>query len=76
MSDPVLELAKRGGSLTPQERERLIELLLQSLVEPAAPEVEEAWNHEIERRVAAHRNGDTETFALEDVLTEARRIPP
>lgn len=76
MSDPVLELAERGTSLAPQERERLVELLLQSLVEPATPEVEAAWNQEIDRRVAAHRNGEVKTFELEEVLAEARRIAP
>ena len=76
MPDPVLELAERGRSLAPQERERLVELLLETLVEPATPEVEEAWAREIERRVAAHGRGDVETFDLEDVLSEARRIAP
>ena len=76
MPDPVLELAERGRSLAPQERERLVELLLETLVEPATPEVEEAWTREIERRVAAHARGDVETFDLEDVLSEARRIAP
>lgn len=76
MPDPVLDLAERGRSLAPQERERLVELLLETLVEPAAPEVEEAWNKEIERRVAAHKRDEVETFDLEDVLAEARRIAP
>jgi Putative addiction module component len=68
MPDPVLDLAERGRSLAPQERERLVELLLETLVEPAAPEVE--------RRVAAHQRGEVQTFDLEDVLDEARRIAP
>ena len=76
MPDPVLDLAERGRSLAPQERERLVELLLETLVEPAAPEVEEAWNREIERRVAAHKAGEVEAFDLEDVLAEARRMAP
>ena len=76
MRDSVLDLAERSRSLTPEERERLVELLLESLVEPAAPEVEEAWSREIERRVAAHKKGDIETFDLDDVLAEARRMAP
>ena len=76
MSDLVLDLAERGRALEPQERERLVELLLETLVEPAAPEVEEAWNREIERRIAAHNRGEVETFDVEDVLAEARRIAP
>ena len=76
MSDPVLELAQRGQSLAPDERERLVELLLKSLVEPAAPEIEAAWDREIERRVAAYKRGEVETHDLEEVLAEARRIAP
>jgi putative addiction module component (TIGR02574 family) len=76
MPDPVLDLAERGRSLAPEERERLVELLLETLVEPAAPEIEEAWDREIERRVAAHKSGEVEMFDLEDVLAEARRIAP
>ncbi|APW48151.1 addiction module protein [Rhodoferax antarcticus] len=76
MHDTVIELAKRSRSLSPQERERLVELLLETLVEPAEPEVEEAWNREIKRRVEAHMRGESDTFSLEDVLAEARRIAP
>ncbi len=73
MSDSVSELAERGQRLTPHERERLIELLLKSLVEPPVPEIEAAWDREIERRIAAWRRGEMETYDLEEVLEEARR---
>ncbi len=76
MPDPVLELAQRGQSLAPDERERLVELLLKSLIEPAAPEVDAAWDGEIERRVAAYKRGEVETHDLDEVLVEARRIAP
>ena len=76
MSDPVLELARRGQSLAPNERERLVELLLKSLVESASPDIKEAWDREIELRVAAYQRGEVETYALDDVLAEARRIAP
>lgn len=76
MTESVLDLAVRGRSLTPEDRERLVELLLETLVEPAAPEVEAAWNQEIERRVAAYKNGEVETYDLDDVLADAKRIAP
>ena len=76
MTESVLDLAVRGRSLTPEDRERLVELLLETLVEPAAPEVEAAWNREIERRVAAYKNGEVETYDLDDVLADAKRIAP
>jgi hypothetical protein len=34
----------------------------------------EAWDREIERRIAAHKAGKAETFALEDVLAQARLL--
>jgi putative addiction module component (TIGR02574 family) len=76
MSDSVLDLAKRGQSLAPDEREKLVELLLTSLVEPAAPEIEVAWEREIEQRVAAYQRGEMPTHDLDEVLAEARRIAP
>ncbi|MBK6999505.1 MAG: addiction module protein [Rhodoferax sp.] len=76
MTESVLDLAIRGRSLMPEDRERLVELLLETLVEPAAPELEEAWNREIERRIAAYKNGEVETYDLDDVLADAKRIAP
>lgn len=76
MSDPVLELAQRGQSLAPNERERLVELLLKSLVESASPDIKDAWDREIESRVAAYQRGEVETYPLDDVLATAQRIAP
>ena len=76
MSDPVLELAQRGQSLAPNERERLVELLLKSLVESASPDIKGAWDREIESRVAAYQRGEVETYPLDDVLAAAQRIAP
>ena len=76
MSDPVLELAQRGQSLAPDERERLVELLLKSLVETASPDIQDAWDREIESRVVAHQSGKIKPYALDDVLADARRIAP
>ena len=52
MQDQVIELALRGKALSPEERSRLVDLLLESLHEPAAAEVEAAWEVEIDRRLA------------------------
>lgn len=76
MPDPVIELAERGRALSSIDRERLVELLLASLVEPPAPDVAAAWDREIERRIAAHERGETRSHAMEDVLEEARRLAP
>ena len=42
MQDQVIELAQRGKALSPDERSRLVDLLLESLNEPAVAEVEAA----------------------------------
>lgn len=76
MPDIVAELAERGRSLAPEDRSRLVELLLDSLHEPPLSEIEAAWDAEISRRVAAFERGEVQTFAAEDVFAEARRIAP
>jgi len=76
MSDLIEELAQRGLALSPEDRARLAERLLDSLQEPALASIEAAWDEEIERRVVAYERGAVETFEAEDVFAEARRIAP
>jgi len=76
MIDIVAELADRGRALAPDDRSRLVELLLESLHEPPLCEIEAAWDAEIVRRVVAYRKGEVQTYAAEDVFAEARRIAP
>ena len=76
MPDIVEELAQRGLSLSPEDRARLAERLLDSLQEPVLADIEAAWNEEIARRVAAHKRGEVESFDAEDVFAEARQIAP
>ena len=71
MPDPVLELAERGRALEPQERARLVDLLLATLDDSPTSEVSQAWDREIERRIAAYKAGQVEAHDLEDVLVEA-----
>jgi putative addiction module component (TIGR02574 family) len=70
------ELAAQGRSLPPEERVRLLDILLESLDEPAADDVEQAWALEIERRVRAHEQGEGLLFDVEDVMAEAEKIAP
>ncbi len=76
MPDLVAELAEQARTLAPEDRSRLVDLLLESLHESPLAEVEAAWAKEIERRVAAYKRGEVQTFAAEDVFAEARRIAP
>ena len=58
MTDLVTELAARGRMLPPEERVRLLDLLLESLDETPNTEIERAWTAEITRRVVAHERGE------------------
>jgi putative addiction module component (TIGR02574 family) len=76
MPDPVLELAERGRALPPEERVRLLDLLLESLQQAAPSDVQEAWDKEIQRRVAAHERGEGKVYDLDEVMDEAKRLAP
>lgn len=76
MADPVADLAERAKSLEPEDRVRLVELLLDSLHDEPIAEVEAAWEEEIRRRVEAFERGEVKTLSADDVFAEARRIAP
>lgn len=76
MPDTVAELAKRGQALAPQDRERLVDLLLDSLAQSPDPAVEEAWRLEVRERVAAYERGDAVLHDAGQVLAEAKRLAP
>jgi len=76
MPDTVAELAQRGRALTAQDRERLVDLLLDSLEDAPDAQIEEAWRVEIRRRVAAYERGDTVLFDADEVMAEAKRLAP
>jgi putative addiction module component (TIGR02574 family) len=76
MADLVSELAAQGRSLPPEERVRLLDLLLESLHESSTVGVEDAWNAEIGRRAAPHERGEGKLYDAEEVMVEAARIAP
>jgi putative addiction module component (TIGR02574 family) len=67
------DLEEQAKSLSPDDRARLAEVLLESLREKQLSEIEQAWNREIEQRVAPYDRGELQTFPAEDVFAEARR---
>jgi len=73
MSESLAELEQQARALSPNDRARLAEVLLESLQDTPLSEVEAAWNREIEERIAAYDRGDFQAFAAEDVFAEARR---
>jgi putative addiction module component (TIGR02574 family) len=74
MRDTADELALRGKRLPPAERERLVDELLASLNEPAAAELDAAWDAEIERRLAAYDRGEVQALPAEQVFAKARAL--
>ena len=74
MQDQVIELAQRGKALSRDERSRLVDLLLESLHEPAIAEIEAAWEVEIERRLAEYDRGEVKSVDAEDVFSKAQSI--
>ena len=73
MSSSLKGIEVQARLLSPDERARLVEVLLESLY-PRLSDIEKAWAEEIERRVAAFDRGEMPTYAAEDVFAEARRI--
>jgi len=74
MSDVLKELEQQAKALTPEERARLAEVLLESLQDAPMAEIQAAWDREVEQRVAAYDRGELQTFSAEDVFAEARRL--
>ena len=62
MSDEVTELAERGRALAPEDSERLVDLLLESLPGSSVQEVEAAWEVEIDRRDAEIESGKSRSY--------------
>ncbi len=74
MSTLVEELSARAKTLSAEDRARLVEELLDSLQGESDTEVENAWDREIERRVAEIESGAVKLISAEEVHAEARRL--
>jgi putative addiction module component (TIGR02574 family) len=74
MSDTAADLVARGKLLPRQEREILVDGLLESLNEPAAQELDAAWEAEIERRLAAYDRGEVKAIPASEVFAKARAV--
>ena len=74
MTDTAADLVRRVKQLPREERERLVDELLESLNEPATAELDAAWSAEIERRLAAYDRGEVQALSAEEVFAKARAI--
>jgi len=74
MPDTLERLQTQARSLSPEERAKLADFLLDSLRDAPLAEIEQAWELEIEERVAAFDRDDQPTISAESVFAEARRL--
>lgn len=74
MTVSLAEVENQARMLSPGERARLAEVLLESIQNGSISEIEAAWQLEIESRVASYERGENQTFPAEDVFAEAKRI--
>jgi len=65
MSNAVAEIAERLKSLSPAEKQEVMQLLLQDIDGPEQ-DADEAWQNEVVRRVKAIRNGEAAILALKE----------
>jgi len=72
MADSVSELVARARQLEPEDRERLVDLVLESLNQPAADSLDASWEAEIERRLGEFRRGEVQAIDAEAVFAKAR----
>ena len=71
MNTSLKQIEEQALNLSPEERAKLAEFMLESLNAPLA-DIEAAWSQEVERRVAAYDRGDLPLYAAENVFAEAK----
>ena len=74
MTTPLEALTSQAIALSPEDRARLADLLLASLPDAADEPLDEAWDQEIQRRVAALESGTARLVSAADVHAQARKI--
>jgi putative addiction module component (TIGR02574 family) len=67
MTKQTLELLQKALALSDEERADLAGSLLESLDQPAADNVEAAWDEEIARRIADFDSGKSKSVPWEEV---------
>jgi len=73
MSPKLKEVEKQAVLLSPQDRESLAAVLIQSLDGETPTEVDEAWIQEAERRYQDYVDGKTQGIPGDTVFSEIRR---
>lgn len=74
MHDQVTELVQKGRLLPLEERERLVEGLLESLNESASSQLDPAWEAEVGKRLAEYDRGEVQAIDAATVFAKARKM--
>lgn len=74
MSVTLADLAAQAQELSAEDRARLAEILLESLLEAPSPEIVDVWDREVEARVGAFERGESQTYPADGVFAEAKRL--
>jgi putative addiction module component (TIGR02574 family) len=69
----VAGLEQQALRLPPADRVRLAEKMLESVEDYVEPEIAEAWEKEIERRIKEIESGAAEGIPAEKVFAQARK---
>jgi putative addiction module component (TIGR02574 family) len=75
MSMTFAELTEQALRLSPSERARLVQKLLESLQEPTMINIAAEWEREIKERVACF-DRDGSTFSTDEMFADVRRSNP
>ena len=74
MENQLAELAERSKALSPDDRSRLVDMILESLDQTTLAEVDAAWDAEAECRLAAYDRGEIRAIDGELVLAKAHAL--
>ena len=73
MNERVKKLAEEINKLPPEEQADLMDELLVLTYRPTDPEIDKAWAEEAQRRLDAHRRGETQAIPFEEVMAQLRK---
>jgi putative addiction module component (TIGR02574 family) len=73
MFDLVAELSHKSQALSPEDRARLAELLLDSMHHSKDQTIEDAWDEELKRRTDQAERGVATLVSAEDGFAQVRR---
>ena len=73
MSNLVIELSQQAQTLTPPDRARLAQLLLDSIHPTLNAEVEATWDAELLRRIDEMDQGIAKLIPADEIFAQVRR---